>query len=229
VFTSPPTFLVRHGANELGHLDPTSLLTNDRSYATVLLAGRSWKITSVDWTRRFAWVEPAQDHGRSRWFGSGQSLGSELCDSMREVASGSDPADVTISQRAADGLADLRSELAFARPGRGSVVIEPTRARWWTWAGERANASLGDALGDLAATRGDDLSIGLDPGRASAAEVSERVTGLDPDNLPTPAVTTEFADHMKFADCLPEDLSLAVAHARLIDPAGVRRAIAELR
>ena len=48
VFTSPPSFVVRHGANELGHLDPTALLTNDRSYATVLLAGRSWKITSID-------------------------------------------------------------------------------------------------------------------------------------------------------------------------------------
>ena len=41
VFTSPPLFVVRHGREELGYLDPMSLLTNDRSYATVLLAGRN--------------------------------------------------------------------------------------------------------------------------------------------------------------------------------------------
>lgn len=61
--------MIRHGANELGHLDHTALLTNDRSYATILLAGRSWKIISTDWDREFAWVEPSDRSGRSRWFG----------------------------------------------------------------------------------------------------------------------------------------------------------------
>jgi ATP-dependent Lhr-like helicase len=228
VFTAPPTFVVRHGANELGHLDPSSLLTNDRSYATVLLAGRSWRITSIDWDRRFAWVEPAERQGRSKWFGSGRALGAELCSAMRDVATGTDPAGVTLTRRAEAALADLRSEFSFARPGTTSVVIEPTRARWWTWAGQLANASLSDSLGELAASRGDDQSIGLDPQRASTAEVRRRLRDLHPDTLPTPGIAADFAENMKFSDCLPPALAMEVARQRLVDPPGVRRVLEEL-
>jgi len=228
VFTAPPTFVIRHGANELGHLDPSSLLTNDRSYATVLLAGRSWKITSIDWNRRFAWVEPTDRQGRSRWNGSGRALGNELCRAMRDVATGTDPAGVVLTTRAEAGLADMRNELSFARPDVTSVVIESTRARWWTWAGQRANASLGDAIGDLASSRGDDLSIGLDPERASSGLLRERLAGLHPDTLPTPGVAADYAENMKFSDCLPETLALEVARQRLVDPVGVGRVLQEL-
>ncbi len=228
VFTAPPTFVVRHGANELGHLDSTSLLTNDRSYATVLLAGRSWKITSIDWNRRFAWVEPTDHHGRSRWFGTGRALGNELCRAMRDVATGTNPSGVTLTKRAQAGLADMRSELSFARPDVTSVVIEPTRSRWWTWAGQRANATLADALGDLASSRGDDLSIGLDPERASSELIREQLTGLHSEALPTPGIAGDYASNMKFSDCLPDTLALEVARQRLIDPEGVQRVLDEL-
>jgi ATP-dependent Lhr-like helicase len=228
VFTAAPTFLVRHGANELGHLDPSSLLNNDRSYATVLLAGRSWKITSIDWTRRFAWVEPTEQRGRSRWFGVGRGLSAELCDAMREVASGVDVKAVTLSQRAEDVLADVRAKFHFARPGHSTLVRRDTNARWWTWAGQRANAFLSDALGGLASSRGDDLSIGLDPDFAYVSDLRERLAGLDPDLLPTPAVAAELADNLKFSDCLPPALAVEVAKQRLVDPAGVRRVLDEL-
>lgn len=228
VFTSPPLFVIRHGREELGYLDPTSLLTNDRSYATVLLAGRNWKITSIDWNRRFAWVEPADGGGRSRWFGGGRPLSSTLCDAIRDVASGVDPAGVTLTERARNALADVRSELRFAEAGHQSVVIEQTRARWWSWAGQRANTTLRDAIGDLAATQPDDLSMGLDPATASVSEVARRLGDLHPDTLPTPSVAADFAANMKFADCLPPALALEVARQRLVDPDGVRRVLGEL-
>lgn len=227
VFTSPPHFVVRHGANELGYLDPTSLLTPDRSYATVLLGGRAWKVTSIDWNRRFAWVEPSDGAGRSRWSGGGRALSPELCDAMRDVATGCDPDGVTLTKRARGALEEIRGEFRFARPDSTSVVIEPTRARWWTWAGGRANATLSDALGDLAASRGDDLSIGLDPPRASTAEVARRLEPLHPDTLPTPSIAHDFADNMKFSDCLPDTLALEVARQRLVDPSGVNRVLRE--
>lgn len=65
-FTSNPLFVVRHGSKEIGYLDPIALLTQDRSLASVLLAGRAWRVTSIDWARRFAWVEPVEGGGRSR-------------------------------------------------------------------------------------------------------------------------------------------------------------------
>ena len=228
VFTSPPTFVVRHGRNELGHLDPSSLLNNDRGYATVLLAGRSWRVVDIDWKRRFAWVEPTERQGRSRWNGAGVPLSSELCGAMRDVAAGTDPAGVTLSQRAIEALGAVRRDMPFARPGHTSMLIEDTRARWFTWAGQRANASLADALGDLAVTRGDDLSIGLDPSRASTAEVMERLAALHPDALPTPSIAHDVATNMKFSDCLPDALALEVARQRLIDSNGVGRVLREL-
>jgi ATP-dependent Lhr-like helicase len=228
VFTASPLFVVRHGANELGLVDPTSLLTNDRSYATLLLAGRSWKVTSIDWRRRFAWVEPTDHKGRSRWFGPGRPLSSEVCRAMRDVATGIDPDGVTLTQRARARLAEIRSELDFARPGSTALVVEPTRTRWWTWAGQRANASLSDALGDLATTRGDDLGIGLDPGPATLARVQEALADIHPDTLATPGVAVEYAQAMKFSDCLPPALALEVARQRLVDPAAVAQVLAEL-
>ena len=73
----------------------------------------------------------------------------------------------------------------------------------------------------LAISRGDDLSIGIDVTRARFVEIVEELGGLDPDNLPVPAVAAMLAQDMKFADCLPEDLAVQVAYRRLIDPAGV--------
>lgn len=81
-FTSNP-LLVRHGSKEIGYLDPIALLTQDRSFASVLLAGRAWKVTSIDWTRRFAWVEPQDGSGRSRWLGDSQPLSAPLCGAIR--------------------------------------------------------------------------------------------------------------------------------------------------
>ena len=226
-FTSPPGFVARHGKDELGVLDAASLLTNEGYYETVLLGGRSWKINYIDWNRQAVWVEPATTQGRSRWYGSGQALSAELCDAVRRVAAGVDPAGVTFTQRAQAVMAEMRTELSFARPGHTTVVTDEHSARWWTWAGIRANNSLVDALGDLVASRGDDLSIGLEPGRASHEEVALRLAELHPDALPTPTVAGEYAANLKFSDCLPEALALEVARQRLIDPAAVARVLDE--
>ncbi len=227
-FTSPPGFVARHGKDELGVLDAASLLTNEGYYETVLLGGRSWKINHIDWNRKTVWVEPAKTQGRSRWYGSGQALSAELCDAVRQVAAGVDPAAVTFTQRAQAVMAVMRTELSFARPGHTTVVTDEHSARWWTWAGIRANNSLVDALGDLVASRGDDLSIGLESGRASHEEVAIRLAELHPDALPTPSVAGEYAANLKFSDCLPEALALEVARQRLIDPAAVARVLDEL-
>jgi ATP-dependent Lhr-like helicase len=148
---------------------------------------------------------------------------------MRQVACGANPDGVVMSQRATRALADLRDDLDFARADRTSVVIEDAKAKWWTWGGGRANATLNDAMGGLAISRGDDLSIGIDVTKATFVEIAEELGELDPDNLPVPAVAAMLAQDMKFADCLPEDLAIQVAYRRLIDPAGVERVQAELR
>jgi hypothetical protein len=61
------------------------------------------------------------------------------------------------------------------------------------------------------------------------AEIRTRLAPLHPDALPTPSVAAQFAENMKFSDCLPAPLALEVARQRLVDPAGVRRVLEELQ
>ena len=76
VFTAPPLFTVLHGRRELGFVDESTFLARREDGPPVLLlAGRAWRVAHLDWKRRRAHVEPAEDVGRSRWRGEGQFLG----------------------------------------------------------------------------------------------------------------------------------------------------------
>ena len=228
-FTSEPLFAVRYGARDLGQVAPVCLLNPDRTLATVLLGGHSWKVGGIDWRRKVAWVEPSGERGRSRWSGGGQPWSYQLCQAIREVLAGTDPRGVILTRRAVDRLAESRAEMPWARSSAPTVVRDDTSARWWTWAGESANATLADALGDLRGSGPvDNLSISVDRDRATSDTISERLASLDVDRLPAPSVTAAMAEHLKFSDCLPVDLAESVAAARLLDPAGVAAVTAHL-
>lgn len=228
-FTSNPLFVVRHGTKEIGYLDPIALLTQDRSFASVLLAGRAWKVTSIDWDRRFAWVEPLDGSGgRSRWLGDSQPLSAPLCDAIRNVLSGENPAGLTLTTRASSSLDHIRGSFAWVRRGRTAVVDDDKGLTWWTFAGLHANAGLMAAMGPLLdGAKVDNLTIKLAPDVATADKVRRFVEAVDPDQLPRPWIAKEFAQKLKFADCLPEEIAAGVASARVRDIHGIRRAISE--
>jgi ATP-dependent Lhr-like helicase len=49
-------------------------------------AGRSWRVTYLDWRRQRCFVEPADGGGKARWLQGGWAgLGFELTRAMREV------------------------------------------------------------------------------------------------------------------------------------------------
>src|SRR5439155_17426785 len=81
--------------------------------SVLLLGGRPWQITHVDWTRRVAQVVPSDQPGTARWFGTTQPLSAELCRSMRAVIAGSDPRGAALSKRARQRLDELRREHAW--------------------------------------------------------------------------------------------------------------------
>src|SRR5262249_3789076 len=85
VFTSEPLISVRHGQADLGFVHPSSFASRTGGQKILLLAGRSWAVTHIDWKRRIAYTEPAQQIGRSRWIGSGIPLSFELCQSIRTI------------------------------------------------------------------------------------------------------------------------------------------------
>lgn len=227
-FTSNPLFVIRHGAKELGYLDPISLLTPDRHHASVLLAGRTWQVTSIDWDRRFAWVEPADGAGRSKWLGQGQPLSAPLCDAIRTVLAGEDPAGITLTQRAAAGLAEIRAAHPWVRPGRTTIVADEQNLTWWTFVGLHANAGIMASMGPLlGGVKPDNLAIRLDPQAATAEKLREFTATLDTTSLPAAWIAEDLAGRLKFADCLPAELALEVAAARVADSVGVNRVITE--
>lgn len=235
VFTSDPQVTVLHGRTEIGAVDPMVLVTKVTGPRRLALAGRTWAVTHVDWTRRRAYVEPSQGSGAARWVGTSVPLGGRLVDAMRRVLLGSAPAGVVLSGRASERLGVLRGELGDRVDADRTVVLHAEdETRWWTWAGGRANAVLHAALdavtpelchpdstftNDHVALRADasasELGAALD---AARARFGDDMAGVEPE------VTRRAIQDLKFGDLLPEDLARGALGARLADHAGAAAA-----
>ncbi len=93
VFTAPPQFTVLHGRTEIGRTDPALLTEKVEGPRLLLLAGRSWRVTYIDWKRRRCFVEPADSGGKARWLTGRRPHGLSFATgaAMREVLLGADP------------------------------------------------------------------------------------------------------------------------------------------
>ena len=74
----------------------------------LLLGGRAWHVTHVDWQRKVAHVEVSQDRGRTRWKGQGQGLSFRLCQAIKRVLA-EDGTRPWWSQRARSQIEEVRS------------------------------------------------------------------------------------------------------------------------
>lgn len=228
VFTSAPEFTIFHGRDEIGTVDPMVLVAKVVGPRLVLLAGHAWKITSIDWQHRRAWVERSDQMGRAQWMSSPLPLSFMVTDAMRRLLLGADPVGVQVSRRAASRLADLRVELEqYVDANRSVTHRSETGLSWWTWAGRRANTTLHSALVDVAphiagAQRGvDNLRIPLNS-QITVAELAVAlgavVSRLSADPTSTsPEVTQQAVDELKFGDLLPRDLATSTLASRLQD------------
>jgi ATP-dependent Lhr-like helicase len=235
VFTSPPVFSVRHGAQEIGHVPDEALLARPSGLSAggahaLVLAGRSWLIRDIDWTRRVVSVEPADVAGVARWQGAGQPLGAVVARAVRDVLAGEDPGGVILSERAIERLAARRAERPWVTAGGTTLLTEAGgRTRWWTFAGWKANLALGFAASSLRTTVAaiDDLSVALDPG-TSLDNLRAVIAGASEDRLDiAPWVVADAIEGLKFAECLPDLLARTVITRRLADPVSVRLALGE--
>ena len=228
VFTAPPQFTVLAGRQEVGRTDPMLLTEKIDGPRLLLLGGRSWKVTWIDWKRRRCYVEPAEGGGKARWLTPGVSGASfALSRAAREVLLGADPP-VALTQRAKRILAEVREEHLSAVHPAGTVI---TRAgedvRWWTWAGYRANATLAATLSHLtdSVQRFDDASLRmrgdltLEMWKAGTADAAER--------LCLPDVDQRALAGLKFSEALPERLATATLAARMADLDSAVRVLAE--
>lgn len=218
VFTSPPQFTVIEGRREIGSADPSLLTDRVEGPRLLLLAGRSWRVTWIDWTRKRCFVESVDRGGRARWHTGGVGGASHaLARSVRAVLLGDDPP-VRLTARAQKALADARTgATSTVRPGGTVITGQGADLRWWTWAGHRANATLAATLSSLTdgVQRFDDTSIrlrdDLTPAtwRAGTADAGQR--------LCLPDVDDRALDGLKFSEALPRRLAVATLAARLAD------------
>lgn len=219
VFTATPQFTVLAGRTELGRVD-TSLLTEERKGPRrLLLGGRSWQVTYVDWNRRRCFVEPVESGGKARWISQGvEGLSYPVSRSMRAVLLGADPP-VTLTRRADEHLSETREELAATAYPDGTVITRTGKdeVRWWTWAGYRANATLASTLSSIAdpLQEYDDRFVRLradlthDQWRAETTDAAQR--------LCLPEVSDKALAGLKFSVALPQRLAQATLAARLAD------------
>ena len=230
-FTSEPLLHVVWGRQVLGTLGTLSLVArSDQGPRLVLLGGRSWAVTHIDWNRRRVFVEPTDEQGKSRWHGGSRNLSYPLARAHHDVAAGALPASIMVSRRAQDALAAIREKHRFASPGNRTYVVRDGSGapQWWTFAGSAANSALARGLaalvddtksvGDLRITLkphlgGDDIRKTLDENGASL--VAER-----------PAIEKEALDGLKFAAAVPTELATETLAERLKDVAGIQAVLA---
>jgi len=228
VFTAPPQFTVLAGRQEVGRTDPMLLTEKIDGPRLLLLGGRSWKVTWIDWKRRRCYVEPAEGGGKARWLTPGVSGASfALSRAAREVLLGADPP-VALTQRAKRILAEVRDEhLSAVHPAGTVITCADEDVRWWTWAGYRANATLASTLSHLtdSVQRPDDASLRmrgdltLEMWKTGTADAAER--------LCLPDVDQRALAGLKFNEALPERLATATLAARMADLDSAARVLAE--
>jgi ATP-dependent Lhr-like helicase len=200
----------RHGAAEVGYIDPT-VLTGERDERLLLLAGRSWRVADVDWSKRIVWLEPVAGGGKARWLGGARSLSREVCQGTRTVlANGTSPS-IALSRRAQAHLQALTDEIPTSS-GTHFVISRGDGAsvQTWTFAGTLANRTLAR----YASTDGVKV-------RFDAFSVQTSVAAL-PAALPEHLDLAEsefaaFKQSIKFSDCVPRELLTRTIIARTFD------------
>ncbi len=215
-FASPMVLAARHGATELGYVDPMAVQQQKDGPTVLLLGGRSWKVISVEWSKRTVWLEPTDEKGKSRWLGTSRWLGFEVCQAIRRVLLHEGDTGLVLSKRGTQQLDEVR-DLITAPARQGSLLLEhlPSgRHRWWTFAGGAVNSALALRLGEIGSARVDDLWVETDADVAVPELIRRPV-----DHSAITAFGAKMAERsdLKFAACLRPDLVAAVVAERLLD------------
>jgi ATP-dependent Lhr-like helicase len=197
----------RHGAAEIGYIDPT-VLSGPQDERLLLLAGRSWRVIDVDWQKQLVWLEPAVGRGKARWVGGSRSVTRDVCQGIRlALLNGVSPA-ISLSRRALAALEAMSDEIPvssgthFAMSRSDDLPIQT-----WTFAGTRANRHLAHCA-----------SIGSQKVRFDALSVQAPVANLTATSQDAIHLTEDelaaFCESIKFSTCVPPQLIARTVVAR---------------
>ncbi len=212
-FSGTQLLLGRCGGAEVGYIDPT-MLAGDKAPGLILLAGKSWRITEIDWKRQTVWLEPAKEGGTVRWTGSGRTLSRDIAQGILHALRQGAGEHTVISKRARLELEQVTQDLPdTGNDGALSVTrSEAGAARLWTFAGTRANRTLARQIQSLAESRridaiGIDLKTPIDPSDLSD-ELLATALAFSPEEV------KELAKPIKFSECLPAALLVQIIRKR---------------
>jgi len=233
VFSAPPVLKVMHGNQDVGTVDAWFVQSDDRKPLAFVLGGRAWQVVRVDWRRGTCAVKPADAGTYPRWMGRPVLLNVELCQAMREVLT-QDGHDVAWSRRTRQVIDELRESYDFLDDDSRPLVSEPTKVRWWTFAGGRANgllaAILEKELGEKVTAN--NLCVTFSKGAAkSDVAIQQAIRGLEEPGQLTWATARAHASEVargrvsKFQPCLPEALERDLLARHLLDVDGALAAV----
>lgn len=222
VFAAAPEFKVFAGRQEIGSVE-TSVLTDEiEGPRVLLLGGRSWKVTHIDWKRRQVFVENTDLQGRAKWMSLPDGASFEITRGVREVLLGAEPAGVTLTRRAVATLDDVRLQRADHVTDGAFLITRDGRDdwRWWTWAGAKANRTLAAWTPDLVPPR---QRIGAESlrlhGDLSVEDIRRGLAVLRTSDgeRPLPLVDKDALKGLKFSAALPESLARRALAARIVN------------
>ena len=236
VFDTPRLITVKAGPDELGAVDASFLaaIDSDAERGCFTLAGRSWQIVTIEWSRGVCIVRPAPQGRAPRWTGGPRFLSYELCQAMRHVLLGSE-IDPAWSQRARSVVETLRAEHQFLADSPSPFLENSEEITWWNFAGGAANLLLARMLeaeiGEKVTGRDTAITFKEHAGTSGTA-VRSALSQLASGERLSLAAALPFAQGIgpkermsKFDACLPEDLLAQLVAADVLDVEGARRAV----
>ena len=230
VFMSPPLFSILHGRQELGYVDEMTFLGKHEGPRVLLLGGRAWQVNHIDWQRRIAYVEATDATGRTRWKGEGQGLGFRLSQAIRKILAVDNNRECW-SRRATERLAEIRQEFAWLHADSTVAVQAGSgEAEWWTFGGNRVNATLARALAQDTRSKVNHDSFTLTfESAVKLQDVEQAIVAIRQHDVANmrPAVDEAAIDGLKFSECLPVDLATEMLERRLQEPEVTRRVLEE--
>lgn len=212
-FSGAQLLLGRFGSVEVGYIDPT-MLTGKKEDRLILLAGKSWRITDVDWKRQTVWLEPAKEGGKARWTGAGRTLSREIAQGILCALRQGTGQHTIISKRARIEIDQLIEDVPDTG-NNGALSVTKTDSgvsRLWTFSGTRANRTIAKQIQSLVEVKridaiGIDLKTPIDPSELSDELLSTEIQ-FSSDEV------EDLSKPIKFSGCLPPSLLLQIVRMR---------------
>lgn len=228
VFTTPPVFKVMAHRREIGEVHQSTFLhqdhdegsERDRRPMVILLAGQSWRVKDIDWSRKIAYVERFDAPGKTRWRGAGQPMSRALARAhrrvLREQALGQD----LWSQRARTALEGHAAAFTFLDDERPVLFQHQDAIELWTFAGGFANERLASGLHARLGVpvRADGLHIKLKSNLDTNVLLEHIAEICAPDTLPPLDPDHPLLRHLKFNELLPPEQLARAGRARIYGP-----------